>query len=303
MTNDLTASLERIEAEPDLRVLKRVPEQLDTTSVGNDNVFQAAIIDLETTGLDSEQNEIIEIGTLIADFHSEQGFVSIRFTDNQLQQPNEPIPTEITAITGITNEDVEGQSIDWQRLIEALEPVDLIICHNARFDRGFLERQTPEAVSKLIQRKAFGCSSADINWRELGYESAKLEYLNFKMGFFYDGHRALVDCWATLNILHQSPRAFDELKASVRNRQRLICAVNAPFEQKDILKARGYRWSDGSRDLPKCWYGVVAETDYDDELAWLQEQVYGGRPVNLPTGTINAFNRYSGREYRLSDSD
>ena len=65
-----------------------------------------------------------------------------------------------------------------------------------------------------------------------GYEGSKLEYLNFKLGYFYDGHRAIVDCWATINLLINEKGAFDELKAKVRCKETLICAENAAFEKK-----------------------------------------------------------------------
>ena len=221
--------------------------------------------------------------------------------DNQLQQPTVPISQEITDITGITNDDVEGHVIDWTILKKELQSVDLVICHNARFDRQFLEKQTPDEISSLFKQKAFGCSASDINWRSLGYEGAKLEYLNLKMGYFYNGHRALVDCWATLNILRQESQAFELLKQSVRSKQRLICAINSDFDKKDILKQRGYRWSDGSKDLPKCWYTVVEEEATEAEFEFLQQEIYSGRNVTLPQQVVNAFNRYSGREYQLAN--
>jgi DNA polymerase-3 subunit epsilon len=299
MNNQLLEAIKVLSEDDNYRVLTRVPESFSIQSETSEKRFKAAIIDLETTGLDSSTDEIIEIGTLVVDFTATDGLVEVTFTDNQLQEPSKPISAEITAITGITNEDVAGQSINWPYLVEALTDVDLVICHNARFDRQFLERQTPAEVSALFQKKAFGCSASDINWRGLGYEGAKLEYLNLKMGYFYDGHRALVDCWATLNILYQATEAFEQLKAAVRKKQRLICAINSDFDKKDLLKARGYRWSDGSKDLPKCWYTVVEEVDAEEELNYLNETIYEGRNLHLPQQVVNAFNRYSGREYQL----
>lgn len=297
--SNLDEAVALLNADADFKVLKRVPEQFDTLPAVGAEQFKAAIIDLETTGLSAEQDEIIEIGTLIVTFNIEQGISSVVFSDNQLQQPEKPITEEITAITGITNEDVAGKSIDWPLLMDALKDVHLVICHNARFDRQFLELQTPGEVSELFQRKAFGCSASDVSWRQLGFEGAKLEYLNLKMGYFYDGHRALVDCWATMNLFIQKPEAFELLKESVRQKQRLICAVNADFDKKDLLKARGYRWSSGDRNLPKSWYTVVNEADVEDEMTYLNETIYEGRNVPLPQQVVNAYNRYSPREYRL----
>lgn len=292
-------SMNVLEATGQYKVLQRVPEKLDPNPHAMGQKFRAAIIDLETTGLNPEKDEIIEIGTLIVSFTNEEGVVELCFTDNQLQQPKTPISEEITRITGITNEDVAGKAVNWQMLADQLADVDLVICHNAAFDRNFMELQTPEFFSKLIQSMAFGCSSRDVQWRNLGYEGAKLEYLNLKMGFFYDGHRALVDCWATLNLFLQQPEAFDELKAAVRKKDYLICALNAPFDKKDELKQRRYRWSDGSGSLPKSWWITVPEADYEAEQDYLRDEIYGGRHINLPTRTITARTRYSYRAQQV----
>lgn len=296
----LQSSMQVLEATGQYKVLARVPETLEEKTQVTGRQFKAAIIDLETTGLDPKNDEIIEIGTLVVSFSNEDGFTALQFEDNQLQQPNQPISEEITRITGITNEEVAGKSIDWQLIADALNDVDLIICHNASFDRNFMELQSPKHFSDLIKSKAFGCSSRGIQWSSLGYEGAKLEYLNLKMGYFYDGHRALIDCWATLNLFVQRPDAFEELKKTVRNKEYLICAVNADFDKKDDLKKRHYRWSDGSGTLPKSWWTMVPEDQYEEELDYLKNEIYGGRQMTLPTAVVTARKRYSYRAQTLN---
>ena len=294
----MKSSMQVLESTGQYKVLARVPETIaEKTATGQQ--FKAAIIDLETTGLDPVTDEIIEIGTLIVSFSNEDGFIALAFTDNQLQQPKIPISAEITKITGITNEAVAGKVIDWQKIENQLNSVDIIICHNASFDRNFMELQTPKHFSQLIQSKAFACSSRGVKWSELGFEGAKLEYLNLKMGYFYDGHRALIDCWATLNLFVQRPEAFDALKASARQKEYLICAINAAFDKKDELKKRHYRWSDGSGDLPKSWWTIVPEDQYQAELDYLKDAIYGGRQMTLPTASVNARKRYSYRALKL----
>ena len=294
----MKSSMQVLESTGQYKVLARVPETIaEKTATGQQ--FKAAIIDLETTGLDPVTDEIIEIGTLIVSFSNEDGFIALAFTDNQLQQPKIPISAEITKITGITNEAVAGKVIDWQKIENQLNSVDIIICHNASFDRNFMELQTPKHFSQLIQSKAFACSSRGVKWSELGFEGAKLEYLNLKMGYFYDGHRALIDCWATLNLFVQRPEAFDALKASARQKEYLICAINAAFDKKDELKKRHYRWSDGSGELPKSWWTIVPEDLYQAELDYLKDAIYGGRQMTLPTASVNARKRYSYRALKL----
>jgi len=127
-------------------------------------------------------------------------------------------------------------------------------------------------------------------------ESSKLDYINWKLGFFYDGHRALNDCWATLNLFLNEEGSFDELKANVRKKEVLICPVNTSFDKKDILKQCKYNWSDGlSGRLPKCWWTCVPQELINDEKRWLDEEIYctPGASDKVPQLEINALKRYS----------
>lgn len=298
MTNKISESISILSLSNEHRILHRVPEIL-TKKEPKGRIFKAAFIDLETTGLDPKKDEIIEVGILIASFTDEDGFISIDFGNNQLQQPNKPISEEITKITGITNEDVSGKVIDWNILKDSLANIDLIICHNAYFDRNFMELQTPDFFKSVIESKSFACSLKGVKWREFGYEGVKLEYLNFKMGYFYEGHRALIDCYATLNLFTSKPEAFKELQEGCYQKELLICATNASFNKKDILKKRSYRWSSGDGDLPKSWWITVPEKEYESELLFLKNEIYGGVSTSLPTRTVTAKERYSYRSEKL----
>jgi DNA polymerase III subunit epsilon len=294
-------SLKELSNHPDYQVLKRVPISLIDKKNTENRTFVATIIDLETMGLDATQNEIIEIGLLSFLFSTEDGILAITNSYTELQDPGKPIPAEITKVTGLRDEDVKGKAIDWDFVAQALKNSHLVICHNSRFDRNFLEIQTPEAVQSVAMALPFACTIQDINWNERGFESSKLDYLNWKLGYFYDGHQALNDCWATLNLLIQEQGAFDELKNNVRKKQTIICAENAPFSKKDLLKARKYRWSDGAETLPKGWWSIIDNTLLDDEKSWLDAEIYGvdGKGDDLPQNEITAKSRYSFRAENL----
>ncbi len=296
--NKIQESIEILSTSNDFKVLRRLPQTI-IIKQPTGKVFKAAFIDLETTGIDPNNNEIIEIGVLIASFTQEDGFINIDFTDNQLQQPQTPISKEITKITSISNQDVEGKSIDWQGLQENMQDIDIAICHNASFDRQFLEAQTPVIFQKFIQSIAFGCSAEGVNWSEMGYEGKKLEYLNLKMGYFYDGHRALIDCFATLNLFIERPEAFKMLLENISQKEILICAVNARFDKKDELKKRKYRWSNGDQDLPKCWWTSIPFVEYEQEELFLRQEIYQQNQLNLPTKIITAKERYSVRAFTM----
>ena len=77
-------------------------------------------------------------------------------------------------------------------------------------------------------------------------ESARLSNLANGYGLFFDGHRALNDCEATVELLSRPlPRSGETglaaiLESARRPRWR-ICAVGAPFSVRETLKLRNYR--------------------------------------------------------------
>jgi len=209
-----------------------------------------------------------------------------------LRQPSEPISPEITAITGITNEMLAGQVIDAEEVAKFAAPVSLVIAHNAAFDRLFLER-----FSEVFKTKPWACSLSQIDWAAEGYEGTKLAYLAYAAGFFYDRHRAMHDCLATVELLASPlPRSgatgLSVLLSAARSVTWRIWAENAPFEFKDILKRRGYRWNGDPGRQPRAWYIDVLEAERDAEIDLLQKEVYR-REVKLPMRRIDAYNRFS----------
>jgi len=61
-----------------------------------------------------------------------------------------------------------------------------------------------------------------------------------------------------------------------------------------VLKLRGYRWNGDDNAQPRAWWIDVGEADIEEEKAFLCAEIYK-RDLALPTATITAFNRHSGR--------
>jgi len=251
------------------------------------------IVDTETTGLDHSKDEIIEIGAVAFTFDDDGHIGDVTGVYGGLQQPTIPIPPEITRLTGITEEMVAGQLIDVGSLRALLEPADLVVAHNAGFDRPFCE-----AFSSMFCGKAWACSVKEVDWAARGFEGTKLGYLISQSGYFHNGHRAVDDCFALLEVLAGSAggvteaTAFAELlKTSQRSRVR-IYAEHSPFDMKDYLKARGYRWSDGSDGRPKSWWIEIEEEQLAAELAFLRSEIYRWKEADPPVKRLTAFDRY-----------
>lgn len=127
---------------------------------------------------------------------------------------------------------------------------NLVIAHNASFDRRFLERFCPALV-----QNPWACSFSEVRWADEGFESAKLAYLAMSSGFYYDRHRAVHDCHAAIEILSRplpvtGVYTLAALLKAARGTTLRCWAENSPFEFKNALKQRGYRWSGGEDGRP-----------------------------------------------------
>lgn len=255
-------------------------------------LLKAAILDTETTGTNQATDKIIELGIVIVEYCPETGQAyRVLETFDELEYPGMPIPPESTRIHGITDEMVRGKKIDDDAVEKLMSDVSLVIAHNANFDRGFVESRLP-----LFKKKSWACSYAQVPWKSEGLGSASLEFLAYRFGFHFAGHRASVDCHALLEVLQSDMpdsgiKVMKILLEKARVPEIKVWALNAPFENKDKLKERGYRW-DGER---RVWNGSVAQADLLQEVDSLREQVYVNRGFKLELEKIDAFNRFSSR--------
>jgi DNA polymerase-3 subunit epsilon len=274
------------------RILERLVPRSVAEALRPEYPLRGLLVDTETTGLNHRKDEIIEIGGVAFTFDDQGRVGDVIAVYGGLQQPTMPIPADITALTGITDEMVAGQVIDIVGLRALIDPADLIIAHNAGFDRPFCE-----AFSPAFAGKAWACSHAEVDWSARGFEGTKLGYLIGQAGLFHDGHRAVDDCFALLEVLAREAgpgtrSAFAELyEASQRSRVRVF-AEHSPFDMKDHLKARGYRWSDGSDGGTKSWWIELDEDALADELHFLRSEIYRWPEADPPVRHLTAFDRF-----------
>jgi DNA polymerase-3 subunit epsilon len=134
----------------------------------------------------------------------------------------------------------------------------------------------------------------------MGAQSAKLEFLLYKhCGLFFAAHTADGDCLALIHLLAtpfetgELPMAY--LLEAAQRRTLRLWATGAPFEKKDLLKARHYQWNPGDDGRPKAWHRDLPESEGEAELAWLCEHVYDGREGLWRIETYGAERRFSNR--------
>jgi DNA polymerase-3 subunit epsilon len=284
-----------LENASEWRLLRRLclPDKFNDPQGGV--IRRALVIDVEATGLSTERDDVIQLAMLPFDYEVESGRILMVHKDlafDAMREPSVPISAEASLITGITDDMVAGKSIAEQTVSSIVSDVDLIIAHNARFDRPMVECHW-----SCFADKPWACTLDGLDWLREGFSAGKLDYLGMQYGWFYDGHRALADCEACLALLAQTlPKSNRNVMAVVREAALhddfLVCAVDAPYDLRHKLKQRGYRWRPADLPNGRVWWTTSA--DAEAEVQWLCDEIYG-RKISLPVHPITALERYSER--------
>lgn len=182
--------------------------------------------DLETSGLNCEKDEIIEIGALKV----RDGKVIERFS--RLIKPKVPVPPEITAITGITNE-----MLSEAPPIEKVIPEFVLFCrdeillgHNVMFDYKFTKVYAKryglpfekKGIDTLkIARKVL----PELESRSLGALCVHYDIVN------QAAHRAYHDALATAKIYHMMAHFYEEKYPKLFEPENLV------YHQKKVSPA------------------------------------------------------------------
>jgi DNA polymerase III epsilon subunit family exonuclease len=149
------------------------------------------VLDLETTGLNSERDEIIEFGAIRVTLGADR-----QPTFQCLVRPARKVPAKITRITGITQTMVEseglGPEIALRQFLEFIGDLPLVT-FNAEFDMGFLQSAARKQGVTITNSYACALKRARRAWP--GLQSYKLVDLAVLGNLSVDdAHRALGDC-------------------------------------------------------------------------------------------------------------
>lgn len=154
------------------------------------------VFDIETTGLNSHFNKIIEIGAV----KIKSGRIIDRYS--QLINPGISIPYHITEITSITNEQVANQPKIDEVIGKFVDFIGdaVLVAHNAPFDMGFIKRDIKEYLNIDLENSVIDTLQMA---RDLfpDFKKYGLGDLNKSLGLALEKHhRAVDDSQATANM-------------------------------------------------------------------------------------------------------
>ena len=155
------------------------------------------VIDIETTGLSAEKDRIIEIAAILV----RDGIIAE--TLQMLICQERQLPPDIVELTKITDEMLERDGIPIKEAMEKLVTFVAerpIVCHNAKFDCGFLMAEAKRCQIRLFRSQCTDTLYLAKN-RVSGVSHYALQDLCQHFGIeISETHRALSDCKLTFML-------------------------------------------------------------------------------------------------------
>lgn len=266
--------LDQAAAENGMTVLLNATPDNFPTCQDKDRLASARrshLMDVETTGLDRDVDKIIQLAC-VEIFHDDDEILAIGETYEAFNDPGIPITPEISRLTGISQEDVLGHAFDSEEIAAFIGDPEMVVFHNAAFDRKFIEKHLPDIG---FEKHRVDCSMNQVDWAARDVTTTKLEVLVPRMGFYYEAHNAKSDIYGLaflLNARHDGRTAFSEMYENGCHDHLLLMPLTPRFDVKvnEGLKSLGFRFSyDGTESggIPKSWFKQVpARADTLDGL-------------------------------------
>jgi len=222
------------------------------------------ILDTETTGLDNESDDCLEVGSILFNVKSrsvlaQQSFL-LPVEINNAEKINN-IPAKITRLPQPLTEAI--------KYFESLVRVsDVIVAHNAQFDmKWFGLNKLPQIEKKWI------CSMDDITWPADRQLKTRPSVRDLALAYgvpVWNAHRALTDC---IYLAEVFKRCNELEKLLIRALEpKILLRAEISYEERDLAKRAGFRWNDAikgawskkmsRRDMEKLEF-PVSEVDFN----------------------------------------
>ena len=220
------------------------------SALHKESVESILILDTETTGLDENNNEVIEIGCILFNVHFKSVLSQLSFLL--------PVETNDAEFINGIPVDVSNVSQPWkegiQFFLKLIESCDFIVAHNAAFDKKWFGKgNLPSLDKKWI------CSLEDINWSFKKNIKSRPSVTDLALGFnipVWNLHRALSDCYYISEVFKKIDN-LEEILIKATEPKYLYKAI-VSYADRSLAKNAGFRWNN---PVQGAWTRKLSETE------------------------------------------
>ncbi len=243
----------------------RINKELAENSNDQHFPLNILIVDTETTGLDNENDDCLEVGSILFNVKSrsvlaQQSFL-LPVESNNAEKINN-IPAEITRLPQPLFEAI--------KYFESLVQVsDAIVAHNAEFDMKWF------GLNKLPQiEKQWICSMDDITWPADRQLKTRPSVRDLALAYgvpVWNAHRALTDCIYLAEVFKRCSELEKLLTRALE--PKVLIRADISYDKRHLAKNAGFRWNDSikgawsrkmsRRDMEKLEFAVHVVDFYD----------------------------------------
>ena len=226
------------------------PQQVAAESAA---VRTLLIIDTETTGLDPQLDHCLEVGVILFDVPSRQ----------LLAQQSFLLPVEANAAEAINRIPAAATNLPqpWRPALSYLQSLldaaDVLVAHNAAFDRQWFGRGHLPATDK-----PWLCSMEDMRWPAERLLRSRPSVRDLALAYeipVWAAHRALTDCIYLAEVF----RRCDELEQLVERglEPRQLMRAQVSYDDRHLARDAGFRWNE---PVKGAWARRISEREARD---------------------------------------
>ena len=210
------------------------------------------ILDTETTGLDNEIDDCLEVGSILFNVKSrsvlaQQSFL-LPVQNNNAEKINN-IPAEITRLPQPLSEAIKY----FESLVKSS---DAIVAHNAEFDMKWF------GINKLPQiEKQWICSMEDITWPAERQLKTRPSVRDLALAYgvpVWNAHRALTDCIYLAEVFRRCSELERMLSRALE--PKVLYRAEISYEKRYLAKNAGFRWNDA---IKGAWSRKMSRRDME----------------------------------------
>jgi len=208
-------------------------------------IEQVLIVDTETTGLEPENAQVIEIGAILYSLRHQttiqQTSVLLPAQDNPAENINRIKPAVLATLSPSVTE------LGMTTILKMARMADVIAAHNAEFDRKWFGARgsngilLPNFVDANDSLLPWVCTCNDFEWPYQNRPGQSLIELALAHGIgVYANHRALTDCQLLAALFDRMGNLQEMFERALRPKARFVALVS--YDNRDLAKQAGFKW-------------------------------------------------------------